>query len=253
MLLAMFAASLVGKIAGSTINAKISAVKAWHIQQNQPWRGHTLLQYVLKGTANATPEKSKQERRLPITIEMIRELSRDLDLSDPLDTAVFTIATIAFYSQLRLGEICGDRETYTIFNRKALPTFADVKPPHTPAGSRMMHIPWTKVNHTKGDDVLICRQWDMTDPVTALDRHLQINNITEPDIAIASYLTPDNTRKLLTTSKFMKQCNEIWQAHGHTRHTGHCFGIGGTTHYLLQGINPDVIHIMGHWSSDAFI
>ena len=74
MLLAMFAASLVGKIAGSTINAKISAVKAWHIQHNQPWRGNTLLQYVLKGAANATPEKSKQERRLPITIDMLKDL-----------------------------------------------------------------------------------------------------------------------------------------------------------------------------------
>ena len=147
---------------------------------------------------------------------MIRELSHDIDLSDPLDTAIFTIATIAFYSQLQLGEICGDHEAYTIFNHKALPTFANLKPPHTPAGSCMMHIPWTKVKCTKGDDVLICQQRDITDPVAALDHHLQINNIMEPDIAIVSYLTPDNNWKLLTTSKFMKQCNEIWQAHGHT-------------------------------------
>ncbi|KAF8330264.1 hypothetical protein F5887DRAFT_94759 [Amanita rubescens] len=77
--------------------------------------------------------------------------------------------------------------------------------------------------------------------------------IDDPNIAIASYLTPRGTRKLLTTSKFLKKCNEIWRAHNRQRYTGHCFRISGTTHYLLQAINPDVVRIMGCWSSDAFI
>jgi hypothetical protein len=253
MLLALFAASLVGRIAGTTISAKLSAVKAWHIQHNQPWRGNILLQYVLKGAANATPDTSKQDRRPPITIDMLKELFRDLDLADHLDTAIFVVATMAFYGQLRLGEICSDREVYNTFNCKTLPNFSHLKPPHTVAGSRMLHIPWTKVKRATGEDVAICRQRDITDPIAALHRHLQINVINDPTTAIASYLTTAGTRKLLTTSKFMKRCNQIWRTHDRQRHTGHCFRIGGTTHYLLQGINPDVVRLMGRWSSDAFI
>ncbi|KAF8320639.1 hypothetical protein F5887DRAFT_904923, partial [Amanita rubescens] len=153
MLLALFAASLVGRIAGATISAKVSAVKAWHIQHNQPWRGNILLQHVLKGAANATPETSKQDRRQPITIDMLKELFNDLDLAGHLDTAVFAVATMAFYGQLRLGEICSDREVYNTFNCKTLPNFSHLKPPHTPAGSRMMRIPWTKVKRAAGEDV----------------------------------------------------------------------------------------------------
>ena len=253
MLLALFAASLVGRVAGATINAKISAVKAWHIQHNQPWRGNILLQYVLKGAANATPDTSKQDRRLPVTTDMLKELFDGLDLAAHLDTAVFAVATMAFYGQLRLGEICSDREVYNIYTCKTLPNLSHLKPPHTQAGSRKLHIPWTKVKRAAGEDVVICRQRDVTDPIAALQRHLQINAINDPSTAIASYLTTNGTRKLLTTSKFMKRCNEIWRAHNRQRYTGHCFRIGGTTHYLLQGINPDIIRLMGRWSSDAFI
>jgi hypothetical protein len=59
----------------------------------------------------------------------------------------------------------------------------------------------------KNDDVAICRQWDITDPIKA---HLLIDSITaNAAMAIASHLTHDNNQKLLTVSKFMKCCNEI--------------------------------------------
>ena len=60
MLLAMFTASLIGHIAGPTISAKISAIHTWHIRNNKPWQGCTLLQYILKGAANATPNSAMQ-------------------------------------------------------------------------------------------------------------------------------------------------------------------------------------------------
>ena len=33
----------------------------------------------------------------------------------------------------------------------------------------------------------------------------------------------------------------------------HVFQIGGTTELLLQGVNPDIITVQGHWSSWAFL
>jgi hypothetical protein len=184
---------------------------------------------------------------------MLKDLYHDLDLTAHLDAAIYAVATMAFYGQLRLCEICSDREVYNTFNCKTLPNLSNLKPPHTPAGSRMLHLPWTKVKRNIGEDVAICSQRGVTNPINALHQHIQINMIDDPNIAIASYLTPRGTRKLLTTSKFLKKCNEIWRAHNRQRYTGHCFRISGTTHYLLQAINPDVVRIMGCWSSDAFI
>ena len=111
---------------------------------------------------------------------------------------------MAFYGQLRLCEICSDREVYNTFNCKTLPNLSNLKPPHTPAGSRMLHLPWTKVKRNIGEDVAICSQRGVTNPINALHQHIQINMINDPNIAMASYLTPRGTRKLLTTSKFLK-------------------------------------------------
>ena len=130
---------LVGRIAGSTISAKLSAVKAWHIQNNQPWHGNILLQYVLKGTTNAMPDSSKQDCHLPITTDMLKDLVSDLDMAAHLDAAIYAVATMAFYGQLRLGEICSNWEVYNTFNCKTLPNLSHLKPPHTPAGSHMLH------------------------------------------------------------------------------------------------------------------
>ncbi|KIK74200.1 hypothetical protein PAXRUDRAFT_176435 [Paxillus rubicundulus Ve08.2h10] len=33
---------------------------------------------------------------------------------------------------------------------------------------------------------------------------------------------------------------------------GHSFQIGGTTELLVTGVPPDVIKVLGWWSSDAF-
>ncbi|KIL63348.1 hypothetical protein M378DRAFT_179309 [Amanita muscaria Koide BX008] len=253
MLLATFVAMLAGTCSGATIHNKIHAIRAWHIQQNQPWRAGTLLNYVLKGAERATPEKSKQARRPPVTIHMLQELHLGLDKDDPQDVAVYAAATITFYGQLRLGELCTKWEAYSTFNNRTHSTRQDLKGPHSRAGSRILVIPWTKVKRTRGEEVAICRQTGITDPIAALERDLQVNSITSADLALMSYVTSSGQRKLLTISKFMKRCNAIWARHNHPRFTGHCFRIGGTTYYLLRKVDPDIVRTLGRWSSSAFL
>ena len=156
MLLAMFAASLVGHIAGATISSKISAVHAWHIQHNDAWHGHTLLQYVLKGAANVMMGKAIQTQRQPITVNMLHKLFDELDLTTHLDATIYAVATIGFYAQLCMGEICAGKEAYTVFNRATSLSRKHLQPPHTPAGSCMLQLPWTKVKRTAGEEVAIC-------------------------------------------------------------------------------------------------
>jgi len=51
----------------------------------------------------------------------------------------------------------------------------------------------------------------------------------------------------------MNMCNEIWKKEDIQRITGHSFRIGGTTAYLMAGVDPDIVKKMGRWSSDAFL
>ncbi|KIL68344.1 hypothetical protein M378DRAFT_9003 [Amanita muscaria Koide BX008] len=239
MLLATFVATLAGTCSGATIHNKINALHAWHIQQNKLWRAGHLLNYVLKGAE--------------LTIHMLQELYHGLDSTDAQDAAVDAAATLAFYGQMRLGELCAKREAYSTFNKKTHSTRRDLKDPHSRAGSRILVIPWTKVKRTRGKEVAICRQAGVTDPIAALERHMHINDIRNPDVALMSYIQSSGQRKLLTVSKFMKRCNAIWSQHNRPRFTGHCFRIGGTTYYLLRKVDPDVVRTLGRWSSSAFL
>lgn len=57
----------------------------------------------------------------------------------------------------------------------------------------------------------------------------------------------------LTKRKFIGRCNVIWAQFGFPKSTGHSFRIGGTTELLVAGVPPDVVRMMGRWSSDAFL
>ncbi|KAG8216532.1 hypothetical protein J3R82DRAFT_6664, partial [Butyriboletus roseoflavus] len=57
----------------------------------------------------------------------------------------------------------------------------------------------------------------------------------------------------LTKTSFISHCNHVWMTHGFSNMPGHAFSISGTTKLLLQGVNPNVISIQGHWSFHTFL
>ncbi|KAJ3774382.1 hypothetical protein FB446DRAFT_702361 [Lentinula raphanica] len=64
-----------------------------------------------------------------------------------------------------------------------------------------------------------------------------------------------NGGKLVHMSKFLflKDCNRVWSRHNIPRITNHCFRLGGTTHYLVSGVDSKVVQMMGRWKSDEFL
>jgi hypothetical protein len=57
----------------------------------------------------------------------------------------------------------------------------------------------------------------------------------------------------LTKARFLEQCNRIWKACSLPPLSGHCFRIGGTTHWLLQGTPMEIVAAIGGWTSLAFL
>jgi hypothetical protein len=249
-LLCCFAASRAGEIAGGTARSAVAAVKAWHIRSGVQWRGGLRLRYTLKGVENLTPESSRREERPPVTEEMINILEKELDLDEPKDAAVFAAACCAFWGQIRLGEMLSDTQSKYFVGR--IPMGADLGPTATAAGTRVLRLPWTKTKGERGDKAVLCRQRSKSDPVNAMENHLAVNTIP-PDLPIFAYRNEDGDHICLSRRKFLLRCNEIWSRHGIPSTTGHSFRIGGTTHLLIAGVNPEAVQAMGRWKSDAFL
>ncbi|KAJ7512573.1 hypothetical protein B0H11DRAFT_2151964 [Mycena galericulata] len=248
-LLCAFAASRVGEVAGVTARGAIAAVKAWHIMNDAAWNGGLRLRYTIRGVNNLAPASSKQDQRPPVTAAMLDILEAELNHDDPSDAAVFAAACCAFWGQARLGEILSNAQGS--FKAGTIPTAADLKPPSTRAGSRVLRLPYTKTKGARGDDAMLCRQSCPSDPIRAVENHLSVNDIP-PDMPLFSFRDKRGKLLCLTRKKLLARCNEIWTRHGFPARTGHTFRIGGTTELLLAGVNPDVVQAMGRWQSEAF-
>ncbi|KAF5381009.1 hypothetical protein D9615_003938 [Tricholomella constricta] len=247
-LLCAFASSLAGHNAGATIRNKCSALRGWHIQNNVPWFGGLQLSYTIKGAENMRPANSRRPERQAVSSEMLGALYSKLDLSCSFDICVLFVATTCFWAQLRLGEILPSRESAFVTND--FPRWEDLREPNT-NGSRVLHLPRTKTGGSNGENVIVTWQ-HQCDPITALLLHAQVNGSVSSH-HIASYLSSQHVRVSLTRRKFLSRVNEILGACSFERISGHCFRIGGTTHLLLAGVPPDIVKLMGRWSSDAFL
>jgi hypothetical protein len=247
--LCAFAASGLGRRAGSTVRNQLAGLKAWHAAWNAEWNGRSRLQYILNGVEKMRPPSSMRNQRLPITKEMLRTLHKSLDFKTPFDAAVFAAACTLFWGQCRAGEVLPT--TTTPAGCKGKPARKDFCPPTNAKLCYTVRLPSTKTKFTEGEIVILLHQKGSTDPIQALRYHLHINQFGAEE-PLFSYKTTQGTRPL-TKSAFLQRCNEVWARKNLPRFTGHCFRIGGTTELLLAGIPPHVVKQSGRWSSDAFL
>jgi hypothetical protein len=246
-----FAFSFAGCKAGATVRVYISMLKKEHGRRKMSWEGGQQLEAVLKYVEKATPSSSRRPQRDPVTTRMLQLLVTDLDLEQSEDTAVYAVATAAFFGQLRLGEILSPTQDAYSPKAKNLPTVADLHISKDPECSPTLFLPVTKTTSTRGDTVALPKQSAPLDPITAVTLHIQSSSLL-PHHPIASYYK-GGRRYLLTKDKFLRRCNSVWSRHGYNRFTGHSFRIGGTTYYLLKHRDPMVVKVLGRWKSDAFL
>ncbi|KAJ3767476.1 hypothetical protein FB446DRAFT_793152 [Lentinula raphanica] len=81
---------------------------------------------------------------------------------------------------------------------------------------------------------------------------VETNNLSADD-PLFTYHDSRGGLQVMMKKVFLQSCNKIWHQHNVPRMTGHCFCIGGTTHYLPSGVAPDVVKALGRWRSDAFL
>jgi hypothetical protein len=246
--LCAYAASDAGRVSASTIQNRLSGLKAWHNAHGATWNGGLRLQVVINGAKNLAPSSSKKPPRPPITVAMLQRLFDGLDLTKPLDAAVAACALLAFWGQCRLGEL---------LSTSALDLSTTSKPARShfnhstrSIGSHTLALPRTKTNRN-GEKVVLVPRSDSLDPISHVRSHLATSTLPS-NLPLLAYSTPSGPR-MLTKATFLARCNQVWMASGYPRTTGHSFRIGGTTELLTSGVPPDVVKSMGRWSSDSFL
>ena len=185
---------------------------------------------------------------------MLIDISNGLNRSSGLDNCVRAICCLAFFCQLRIGEILPRTQDLQKFNPSRHATFANIMESTSKTGACNLRLPWSKTQKGRGDDVWIPRQEAPVDPIHAIHKHF-LKNRLGTNHPIATYRDVNGKCLTLTKNKFVRRINQILRASGkpYPKITGHCFRIGGTTFYLVSGVPPDMVKKFGRWRSHAFL
>ena len=185
---------------------------------------------------------------------MLTDLNNALSRTSGLDICIRAICLLSFFCQLRSGELLPPTQNPEKFNPRRHAIFSHIAESTAQNGACNLHLPWSKTQKARGDDVWIPRQEAPLDPIHALHKHY-IKNKLGMNHPIAAYRDSQGTLLTLTRSKFIRRINQILRATNkrYPRITGHCFHIGGTTFYLVSGVPPDIVKKFGRWRSQAFL
>lgn len=224
-LLLAFLSACAASYSGGTLSNYFYGVRAWHTLHGLQWPlNETRTAAALKAAERLAPPTSRRPKREPVTPAMIEKIREQLDLSQPLDAAVFACLTTTFWSVARLGE-------FTVPNLKAFDPALHVKrsdvtlsAPSGPLGLPVttFHLPWTKCAPA-GEAVYWSRQDGATDPDAALANHFSVNNPAAGD-ALFSWKSKTGLRPL-TRPEFLKRFQSAL-----SRHRGGCRARPGSWH-----------------------
>jgi len=255
----MFLSSFATKVRADTVRKYADAFKMWHTINRQPFPlSSAALKTTIKGLRAVQPAGRSQ--RPPATYKDLIALHEDLDQSDPPNICLFAAATTAFFAMARSGDVTiPDRDAFdpekhangssiSFFPAtRDFPEYATIK------------LPFDKVLEKEGDTLIIVSQSmdPRIDPIAALRKHIEVNSPSPSDFLFSSI--PRSTYKgtaaryPLTKDHFMNTTNDVLRKRGRRLLSGHSWRIGGATQYLLAGVHPDFIKVVGRWRSDAFL
>ncbi|SCZ88157.1 BZ3501_MvSof-1269-A2-R1_Chr10-2g02445 [Microbotryum saponariae] len=205
---------------------------------------------VYKAAKNISP-LGKAPRR-PFELPDLDCLIPLLEASEPEDLAVIACAAILFYGMARIGELTVSSPvdpSHPPITPSTVRMFPSI--PALRAGPRIeLHLPFDKVQRHQGDFITIVPQSGKGPcPYNLLSLHLQTN--PPQDQPLFSYQSKGRWVPL-TRSRFLSRVNQTLKAADRPPVSGHSFRIGGATHYLLEGIPPETVKVIGRWKSTSF-
>lgn len=241
---------MAGAYSNKTLHNYVHGLRAWHILYGIPWTiDENEVRTMLNAAEKLAPPNSKRKKRRPYTPDFILAVKNHLDMSCPLDAAVYACLTTCFYAAARLGEFTVPRLNGFDPAKHVTPMGLSQSVDRLGNEMTVLRLPRSKANN-QGEDVHWAKQEGGTDPVAALEHHRHLNAPPENGHLFA-YKFRDGHRPL-TKPKFIQRVAAAARSAGLEPLQGHGIRIGATLEYLLRGVPFDVMKAKGRWASDAF-
>ena len=218
-LVSSFISALAGSLSGKAIQNYVYSMQAWHTAYGLPWALHKdQIATMLKGAMKLAPPTVRQNKRKPITIQMLSLIKDKLDQTSPFDMAFFMCLTTIFYTAVRVGKFTLPR--LDAFNPTEHITCGSVCDDidRNSLHTKVFPLPRTKSSPT-GKEVHWAKQIGPTDPSDACNRHIKINDPPAGGPLFA-YKTAKGYRPM-TRQTFIARLNKFAQAANlHWSHAG---------------------------------
>ena len=147
---------------------------------------------VMNGAKNMTPASSNKPPWLPITTGMLKLLINNLDLTQPMDTAIAACAVLAFWRQCRLGELLSSSSSdLSIVSKPARSHFMCSL--HSP-NSHTVFLPQTKIEWDREKITLVPQSKEL-DPALHLKSHLTMSKLAG-HLPLLAFSTPSGPHML---------------------------------------------------------
>jgi hypothetical protein len=251
-LLQAFIATLAGAYAGSTVINFVCGIRAWHILHGIPWAiNKEETDALIKGARALAPASSKKAPRPPLTLDMISKIRDHLNLTKPIDAAVFACLTTSFWGAARLGETTVTKRD--AYNPATHASRGGVVLETDRSSGRVItkfKLPRTKTEKD-GEFISWMPQEGPADPEAAWVNHLKVNSGAPSDAHLFAYKHGSEWRPL-SRREFSKSINAALKAAGLPPMQGHSIRIGAALEYLLRGVSFETLKVKGRWKSDAY-
>lgn len=242
-------------VAVVTVRKYLSAIRAWHIAQGwpAPLRDDDIekINWTLRGLQRMQAGRRTKPPRPPVTLRMLRALKRSLDPASPFEACMWAIATCAFWGMMRFGET-------TVRSRAAFSPMLHIARRHVIFDRDLTGKPYARLDLPAAktaapgeiQHIFLTEQGDLC-PLQALVNLLKLVE-AGPEDPLFAWTDSRGSVRPMTRDAAMKCVNSIFTSFGWGTAFGHSFRIGGASHYLAQGVNPEIVRIAGRWKSLAY-
>jgi hypothetical protein len=239
-----------------TARKYLSAVRAWHLAQGWPAplssNDHERMGFTLRGLERIEAGRRSQPPRPPITLPMLAALRYGLNLSDPFDAAVWAICSCAFWGLMRSGEV-------TVKTRGSFDGAKHAKRADARFGRNQLGQPYVRISLPTAKTAAIGRSQDVfitrhEGPLCALSALENLARTVPAGDAAPLFSWSDRHGMVhpMIPGTVLGRIREVLSAYGWSASFGHSFRIGGASHLLAQGVDPELVRLQGRWKSLAY-
>ena len=246
--LCLFVSYLARTVSYATTRTYIAAVRYWNIKLGYPTKFDDMkyLRMTVRGIKRVNG-LTKREKKLPITIDIMKQLKNELRVSSFSDRdklMLWCAFTLAFFGFLRSSEFCCPTSHTFDPNSCLLVRDTNVSPT---SATIMIKVSKTDPFHN-GNMLRFVPSGTSICPVKALNKHIQ--SCKQPDMPLFSY--EDNS--FLTRQKLTETLQQLLHSNPQNEklYTSHSFRIGAATTAAAANVPSWLIKRLGRWSTDCF-